>query len=73
MGEAKRPDFRTGLRGPRRTLSLLAAFKAGAIILADDNGEPVKFIANPTVRGGRRWVSLDNKRKYDSYEVHPEF
>ncbi|AXE24879.1 hypothetical protein C0216_16735 [Streptomyces globosus] len=73
MSDCKTPDYRSGRRGRHWTHALRSAEKAGAVIVTDDTGEPVRFAAGGSGPGRfRPWTGPDGHR-YDSYEVHPEW
>ncbi|MFF4317869.1 hypothetical protein [Streptomyces sp. NPDC001568] len=73
MSRSKVPDYVTGRHGPHWTHSLRAAQRAGAVIIADDSGEPVRYARADGGPGRfRPWVDAHGTR-YDSHDVHPEW
>ncbi|MFD3538385.1 hypothetical protein ACFWUQ_02645 [Streptomyces sp. NPDC058662] len=73
MARCKTPDYVTGRHGPHWTHALRRAQSAGAVIVTDDTLEALTYAPSSTGPGRfRPWVTPTGRR-YDSYDVHPEW
>ncbi|MFF8831351.1 hypothetical protein [Streptomyces sp. NPDC015131] len=71
MSTSRTPAYMSGRRGRSWTRMLRLAERKGAVIVTDETGERVVY--SPDMNRWRHWWSLDGKRRFDSFECHPEF
>lgn len=74
MSANKTPDYKTGRRGRNWTYSLVMAQKAGAVIVVEETGEPVKYDRRLSGPGRfRPWRRIKGRIRFDSRECIPEW